>query len=191
MGEFLADLHRDAPTPKWVCGGWAADELVTVYMTRRLSESFAKALGGGHSFSKNELVWLKAASRKALQLTLHECQSRRIFVHGGFTAANVSAREIEGTVELLGVFDFEDAHPGDIGEDFAYVGLYGLEEPRLRGLVEGYGLKSCHQPYSCATAHIRFWTIVNALGIIELGSRLGDVFFIELVFSAVSVDYVF
>src|SRR6266542_4368798 len=81
--------------------------------------------------ASQELDRLEPAIREAGWL-------RPRLLHGDYGTSNAAAGPADGHLEVVAVFDFESAAPGDPVEDFLWNADHGLDSPIFQSFLAGY-----------------------------------------------------
>jgi aminoglycoside phosphotransferase (APT) family kinase protein len=138
LGRWLPTLHAFGGFPSF--GTWQADGPVTLagHVLPRARAVRAQAAGLGNvppalmRRALQELERLEPAIMEANWL-------RPRLLHGDYGTSNAAAGPAAGgRPEVVAVFDFESAAPGDPVEDFLWNADHGLDSPVFRSFLAGY-----------------------------------------------------
>lgn len=138
LGRWLPTLHAFGGFRSF--GTWDAGGPATLagHVLRRARAIGAQAAGLGNvppalvRRASRELDRLEPAIRDAGWL-------RPRLLHGDYGTSNAAASmAADGHMEVVAVFDFESAAPGDPVEDFLWVADHGLDSPIFHSFLAGY-----------------------------------------------------
>src|SRR6266536_2450906 len=91
-------------------------------------------------------------------------------LHGDYGTSNVAAGPgTDGHIEVVAVFDFESAAPGDPVEDFLWTADHGLHSPIFRSFLAGYLEHGQLDPG--APARFAFYQLEHCLGVLGWTSQ--------------------
>jgi aminoglycoside phosphotransferase (APT) family kinase protein len=138
LGRWLPRLHAFGGFPCF--GTWAADgpRTLSAHVLPRASQVRAEAAG----LRGVAPTLLRRASQELdrLQPAIRAADTARPrLLHRDYGTSNVAVgRTPDGRPEVVGVFDFESATPGDPVEDFLWTADHGMESPIFTAFVAGY-----------------------------------------------------
>jgi len=169
LGRWLPQLHAFGGFPSfgtWQAGGPAT---LAAHVVPRASAIRAQAAGlDGVPPALlrrvgQELDRLEPAIREAGWL-------RPRLLHGDYGTSNVAAGPgTDGHIEVVAVFDFESAAPGDPVEDFLWTADHGLHSPIFRSFLAGYLEHGQLDPG--APARFAFYQLEHCLGVLGWTSQ--------------------
>src|SRR6266704_1768908 len=165
LGRWLPTLHAFGGFRSF--GTWDADGPATLagHVHSRASAIRAQAAGLDNvppalvRRASQELDRLEPAIRDARWL-------RPRLLHGDYGTSNAAAGPAAGGhMEVVAVFDFESAAPGDPVEDFLWAADHGLESPIFRSFLARY--LEHGQLDADAPERFAFYQLEHCLGILD------------------------
>jgi aminoglycoside phosphotransferase (APT) family kinase protein len=165
LGRWLPALHAFGGFPSF--GTWQYDGPATLagHVLPRANAIHARAAGLGNvppalvRRARQELDRLEPAIRDAGWL-------RPRLLHGDYGTSNVVVGPAgEGHLEVVAVFDFESAVPGDPVEDFLWTADHGLDSRIFQSFLDGYREHGQLDPG--ASERFAFYQLEHCLGVLS------------------------
>lgn len=169
LGRWLPALHALGGFPSF--GTWQADGPATLAGHVLPRSTAIRAQAAGVDGVRPALVRRAARELDRLEPAIREAAwLRPRLLHGAYGTDNAAiGPDDDGRPEVVAVFDFESAAPGDPVEDFLWIADHGLDSPIFRSFLTGYLEHGQLDPG--APERFAFYQIEHCLGLLAWTSQ--------------------
>jgi len=165
LGRWLPTLHAFGGFPSF--GTWQAHGPATLAGHVLPRASAIRAQAAALDTVPPALVRCACQELDRLEPAIHDAGLLRPrLLHGDYGTSNAAAGPAAGGhMEVVAVFDFESAAPGDPVEDFLWAADHGLDSPIFRSFLAGY--LEHGQLDADAPERFAFYQLKHCLGILD------------------------